>query len=95
VNGEFMLGLRRDVREAAGVEIGDTVPVEVSLDTAPREVDLTEPLASALAGDPLAAKAFAAMSFTHRKEYARWVAARPHPGRARRPAARAGLTSPW
>ena len=31
-------------------------------------------LAAALATDPRAEAAFARMSFTHRKEYARWIA---------------------
>ena len=31
-------------------------------------------LAAALAADPDASAAFAGMAFTHRKEYARWVA---------------------
>ena len=37
--GEFLLGLSREVRNAAGVEAGDTVNVHIELDTAPREVD--------------------------------------------------------
>lgn len=74
MRGEFLLGLNREAREAAGVEAGDTVDVALELDTAPREVDVPEPLASALAGDPEAKGAFDALAFTHRKEFARWVA---------------------
>ena len=51
MGGEFLLGLSRGVREQAGVEAGDTVDVELELDTAPREVDLPEALAAALAQD--------------------------------------------
>jgi uncharacterized protein YdeI (YjbR/CyaY-like superfamily) len=40
---------------------------------APREVELPEALAGALAGDPAASAAFDALAYTHRKEYARWV----------------------
>lgn len=74
MRGEFLLGLNRAVREAAGVHAGQTVDVLVELDAAPREVDVPEALASALAGDPAASAAFDAMSYTHRKEYARWIA---------------------
>jgi Bacteriocin-protection, YdeI or OmpD-Associated/Domain of unknown function (DUF1905) len=74
MRGEFLLGLSRDVRDAAGAEAGDRVDVALELDTAPREVELPEALARALGADPPAAAAFEALSFTHRKEYTRWVA---------------------
>jgi hypothetical protein len=73
MRGEFLLGLNATVREGAGVEAGDTVAVELELDTAPREVDIPDALAAALDGDPAARAAFDALSYTHRKEYARWV----------------------
>jgi hypothetical protein len=74
MGGEFLLGLNRGVREAAGVEAGDRVSIDIELDTTPREVDMPEVLATALAGDPAAMAAFEALAYTHRKEYARWVA---------------------
>ncbi len=73
MRGEFMLGLNREVREGAGVEAGDTVDVEVALDTAPREVEVPDALAAALAKDSAALKRWDSLSYTHRKEYARWV----------------------
>jgi hypothetical protein len=74
MRGEFLLGLNRAVREAAGVHAGQTVEANIELDTEPREVDVPEALAGALAGDPAASAAFDALAFTHRKEYARWIA---------------------
>jgi hypothetical protein len=74
MGGETLLGLNRAVRESAGVQAGDTVEVAIELDTAPREVDVPGALARALAGDPSAKATFEALAFTHRKEYARWVA---------------------
>jgi Bacteriocin-protection, YdeI or OmpD-Associated/Domain of unknown function (DUF1905) len=74
MGGETLLGLNRAVRASAGVQAGDTVEVAIELDTAPREVDVPEALASALARDPAAKTTFEALAFTHRKEYARWVA---------------------
>lgn len=74
MGGEFLLGLNKQVREAAGVAAGDTVDVVVLLDEQPREVDVPDDLAAALSADATAKKAFDAMAFTHRKEYARWVA---------------------
>jgi hypothetical protein len=74
MGGEFLLGLSREVRHGAGVEAGDLVDVAVELDAAPRDVEVPEALAEALAADPKAKANFDAMAFTHRKEYARWVA---------------------
>lgn len=74
MGGEFLLGLNREVRQSAGVEAGDVVDVAVELDQAPRDVEVPELLAVALASDPKASAAFEGMAFTHRKEYARWVA---------------------
>jgi hypothetical protein len=74
MGGEFLLGLNKEVRQEAGVEAGDEVEVTVELDTAPREVEVPEVLATALAANPDAAAAFGRLAFTHRKEYARWVA---------------------
>ena len=74
MRGEFLLGLNREVRAGAGVEAGDTVQVEVALDAAEREVDVPAALARALEGDDAARAAFDGLAYTHRKEYARWVA---------------------
>jgi uncharacterized protein YdeI (YjbR/CyaY-like superfamily) len=73
MRGEFLLGMSRAVREAAGVEAGDTVDVALELDVAPREVEPPEALISALAADPVAKAAFDGLAYTHRKEYARWI----------------------
>jgi hypothetical protein len=73
MGGEFLVGLNREVRAGAGAEAGDTVEVALELDTKPREVEVPEALATALAGDPEARAAYEGMAFTHRKEYARWI----------------------
>ena len=73
MRGEFLVGLSRAVREEAGVEAGDTVAVELELDTAPREVEVPQALANALANDSEARAAFDRLAYTHRKEYARWI----------------------
>jgi hypothetical protein len=74
MGGEFLVGLNREVREAARAEAGDTVEVILELDAAPRKVEVPEALAAALSRDPKAREAFDRLAFTHRKEYARWVA---------------------
>jgi Bacteriocin-protection, YdeI or OmpD-Associated/Domain of unknown function (DUF1905) len=73
MKGEFLLGMNRAVREAAGVEAGDEVSVEIALDAAERTVEVPADLASGLAGERDAAAAFEGLAYTHRKEFARWV----------------------
>jgi hypothetical protein len=74
MGGDFLVGLNREVREQAGVKAGDMVEVKLELDTAPRKVEVPEALEAALAKDAKARSAFDALAYTHRKEYARWVA---------------------
>ncbi|MBV9942197.1 MAG: DUF1905 domain-containing protein [Solirubrobacterales bacterium] len=74
MGGEFLVGLNRQVRDGAGVRAGDTVEVALELDTAPRDVDVPEALTRALKRDPDANTRFDALAFTHRKEFARWIA---------------------
>ena len=73
MRGEFLLGLNREVREGAGVNAGDSVEVEIGLDDAPRQIDVPESLAAALERDSIAGAAVKALSYTHRKEYTRWI----------------------
>lgn len=79
---DILLGFNRAVRKAAGVQAGDVLDLEIVHDDAPREVEVPEDLAAALAGDDDARAAFAGLAYTHRKEFARWV------GDARRPETR-------
>ena len=74
MRGEYLLGMNREVREAAGAEAGDRVEAVIELDNAPREVEVPEALAGALSADPVAGATFEALAYTHRKEYARWIA---------------------
>lgn len=73
MRGEFLLGLNREVREAAGVQAGDVVEVQLELDEAPREVAVPPALAEALEGDAAARTIFDSLAYTHRKEFARWI----------------------
>ena len=72
-SGVAWIGLRRDQQEAFGVGVGDGVRVTVARDDAPRIVELPPELERELNGAPDAARAYEALSYTHRKEYARWV----------------------
>jgi len=70
-DGTYCLGVLKSIQEAAGVGFGDTITVELELDTAPRTVEVPPDLARALKRDQKAAAAWAALSYTNRKEHAR------------------------
>ena len=74
MRGEFLFGLSRAAREAASLTPGDTVTFTLELDSEPREVAVPPALERALAGDAAARKAYDKLAYTHRKEFARWVA---------------------
>jgi bifunctional DNA-binding transcriptional regulator/antitoxin component of YhaV-PrlF toxin-antitoxin module len=85
--GVTYLGRRREIREAAGIEVGDLVEVVLELDGAPREVSLPAELEAALVADGGLRATFDALAFTHRREYAEWVGgAKREETRARRAA---------
>jgi Bacteriocin-protection, YdeI or OmpD-Associated/Domain of unknown function (DUF1905) len=73
MGGRYLVPLSAENRTAAGVAAGDQVDVDIEPDTAPREVDVPADLAEALAGDDAARATFDGLSFTHRKEWVRWV----------------------
>ena len=62
VDGKFMIGVSAKVREEAGVSGGDTVEVDIELDTEKRDVAVPSDLATAFKYDPAARKAFEALS---------------------------------
>jgi hypothetical protein len=68
-----ILGVLKEIRERIGKQPGDTVEVVVEEDTAPRVVDVPADLAKALDASPAARSAFDKLSFSHQREYVRWV----------------------
>lgn len=62
MGGRFMVGVSAENRVGAGVEGGDTVDVDVELDTQPREVDVPADLAAALDKEPKARSTFEGLS---------------------------------
>jgi hypothetical protein len=72
MGGKSLLPLSAEHRKGAGVEAGQEVDVDVELDTAPREVEVPDALAEALAAAGKR-EAFDALNFSTRKEHARSV----------------------
>lgn len=82
--GGSQIGLRREIREAAGVQPGESFELQVELDTAPRMVELPDDLATLLLDDPVASRIFDGLSLSHRKEYVGWVLAAKTPATRQR-----------
>lgn len=70
--GKSYLGFNREIRDAAGIGDGDEVEIELERDDAPREIDVPAAFSEALESGGVRNE-FDALSFTHRKEYVRWI----------------------
>jgi uncharacterized protein YdeI (YjbR/CyaY-like superfamily) len=73
MGGRFLIPLSAENRTGAGVATGDQVDVDIALDSGPREVAVPADLAAALAQDEEARASFDGLSYTHRKEWVRWI----------------------
>jgi hypothetical protein len=69
-DGTYCLGVLKSIQEAAGVTFGDTIAVELELDTTPRVIEPPSDLAHVLATDKKMAASWDKLSFTNKKEMA-------------------------
>ncbi len=72
MGGDFMVGVSAENRAGAKVKGGDTVDVDIELDTEPRTVELPKDLKAALTKASVM-KAFDAAAPSMKKEYVRQV----------------------
>ena len=70
-DGTYCLGVLKSIQAQAGVGQGDSIDIELELDSEPRTVALPPDLQKVLATDRKAAAAWGALSYTNRKEVAR------------------------
>ena len=68
--GAFYLGVHKATREAAGIEIGDPIKVEITRDDSPRRLELAPELEAALAAEPALRERFDSLSFSRRRDLA-------------------------
>ena len=68
-----MLGILKAIRKQTGKDIGDPIEVELWRDDQPRTVDVPAHFQSLLSQQGLQ-PFFDSLSYTHRKEYIRWIA---------------------
>jgi len=70
---QHMLIVIKEIRERIGKQAGDEVEVTLEEDLEPRVVETPTDLRDALAANPQAQSFFETLSYTHRKEYVRWI----------------------
>lgn len=83
MGGTVVIPLRRSNREAAGLEGGETIDVEIALDAEKRVVKPPRELVKALKAKPPAWDRWRELSFSHQREYVEAI------GDARKPETRA------
>src|SRR5437764_12198794 len=71
--GKSYLGVRREVREAAGVKAGDPLTAGLEYDAELRPADLPEGVQAALQAELSAARHLDALAYTRKRELAAWV----------------------
>ncbi|WP_406095130.1 YdeI/OmpD-associated family protein [Streptomyces sp. NBC_01013] len=73
LRGRHLLGLSNANRQAAGVEIGEEVEVELELDTEPRVVVEPADFAQALDDEPAARAAYDSLAHSRKREHVRAI----------------------
>lgn len=68
-----ILGLTQDIRKQLGKTFGDEVSVSLIEDREERIVEIAEDIAVVFDENSKAKELFDKMSYTHRKEYIRWI----------------------
>ena len=88
MGGKYLLPFSAERRKESGIQGGDAIDVDLTLDTTPRTVEVPEELQSALDASPTAVAAWDKLSYTAKKEHVRSVLdAKKAETRARRIAA--------
>lgn len=68
-----MLLLLKEIREKIGKSFGDEVTVELEEDLDPPQVAVPADLQQALQAEPTAQAFFNRLSYSHQREYVRWI----------------------
>lgn len=69
MGGKYLLAIPKRFRNAAGVNAGETITVEMERDTELRVIIPPEDFASALEANSRAKRAWEKLSYTHQREY--------------------------
>jgi hypothetical protein len=68
-----MLIVLKEIREKIGKTVGDEISIELEEDLDLRHVEIPADLQKALQSEPDAQAFFNRLSFTHQREYVRWI----------------------
>jgi hypothetical protein len=90
--GNHCMMVNKVMQQGGGFKPGDTVTLDVTVDTAPRVVELPPVVRKALATDKKAKAFFDGLAPSHKKQYVEWVAgAKQAETRQRRAAKMVGM----
>lgn len=70
MNGKVFLPFRKSHLEASGVDVAEEVTISLTLDTAPREVEIPSILKDRLVGTDAGMANWDKLSYSHQKEHA-------------------------
>lgn len=79
MGGKFMLGVSAEVRERSGAKGGDTVDLDLELDTEPREVAIPADFQRALDRDAKAREFFLGLSYSNKRRLVEPIGAIKNP----------------
>lgn len=68
-----LVPILKSIRDELGKDFGDKVNIEIFLDTSERKVKIPEDLQKEFLKDLKAKYIFDELSFTHQKEYVKWI----------------------
>jgi hypothetical protein len=68
-----ILPVLKEIRHKTGKNFGDEIEIVVAEDTQPRQVEVPPDLGQALESSPQARAFFHQLSYTHQREYVRWI----------------------
>ncbi len=79
MGGEILIGVSNKIRAESGLAVGDTVRVELTLDTEPRVITPPDDLVAAMDAAPGARVAWDALSYSNQRRHAEAIEAAKKP----------------
>jgi len=78
-DGTHYMAITKEMQASAQARAGDSVRVAMAVDTAARVIEIPDDLKAAFAANPDIEGSFAALAYTHRKEFVDWITAAKKP----------------
>ena len=71
--GKYLLPFSAERRKESGIQGGDAIDVELTLDSAPRTIEIPDDLQAAIDASTKGAAVWDTLSYTHKKEHVRSI----------------------